>query len=281
VEYKTLNGLTLPVLAFGTGAMGPNYCVEPARDSARIRAIKAAIDQGITHIDTAERYGGGRAEELIAEAIKGYDRDKLFITSKVLPQNLHYKSVLSSAHYSSRRLRTHIDLYLVHSPNPSIPLEGTMRAMDQLVDTGVVRFIGVSNFSVQDMEDAQKYSKNQLVANEIEYSLLARNQAPDCKEMESEIIPYCRAHNMFVIAYKALARGQLACPGHHFLDQIAERYGKTQAQVALRWLIQQEDILALTQAIAPEHLQDSVGALGWKLGTADMERLTLEMGRES
>lgn len=277
MEYKTIDGLTLPVLAFGTGAMGPNYSVDPIRDEARIRAIKAAIENGITHIDTAERYGGGRAEELVGEAIKGFDRDKLFITSKVSPQNLNYGAVIDAARRSEKRLGTYIDLYLVHAPNPAIPLDHTMLALDDLVDIGTINYVGVSNFSTVLLEQAREFAINKLVACQIEYSLLARNKAPDCQNMESEIIPYCRRNHLFVIAYKALARGQLAKPGNAVLDSIAAKYGKTQGQVALNWLISQKNIIALTQAIDPEHLNDSLGALGWKLDKEDVEVLSREM----
>ena len=132
MEYKSINGLTLPVFSFGTGAMGPNYSIDKSRDDARIQAIRNAIEKGITHIDTAERYSGGRAEELIGEAIKGFDRSKIFITTKVLSENLKYAALLSAAEASVRRLTTYADLYLIHKPNPDISLEETIDAMDRL-----------------------------------------------------------------------------------------------------------------------------------------------------
>lgn len=281
MEYKTIGGVTLPVLCFGTGAMGPHYSVDKVRDDARIHAIQCAIENSITHIDTAERYGGGRSEELIAEAIKGYDRQKLFITSKVSKEHLRYDVVLSSARASSKRLQTYIDLYLIHQPDPAISIEETMSAMNKLVDEGLVRFIGLSNFSsAQDIEQAQKWSTHKLFAHEIEYSLFARNKAPDCQQMESETIPYCQEHDLLVLVYKPLARGQLAHTGHAPLDMIAAKYGKTPAQVALNWIIHQKDLIPITQALNPNHLKDNLGALRWRLEQTDVELLSREMKRD-
>lgn len=279
MQYKTIDRLTLPVLGLGTGGMGPNYSVDKARDDARINAIKTAIEQGITHIDTAERYGGGRSEELISKAIKGCDREKLFITTKVLPEHLKFKDVISSANASVERLGTYIDLYLVHKPNPEIDIYETMAAMDELVYREIVKRIGISNFSSVQVDEAQKICLNKLVANQIEYSLLVRNDGADCKNMELDIIPYCRKNQMFVITYKPLAWGELAKLGHAVLDEIAKKYNKTQAQVSLNWLISQENIVVITRA-SQKHIEDNLGALGWKLEHEDFEKLTKVLRRD-
>src|SRR3989304_206462 len=165
MEYKTISGIKIPVLGLGTYGMSGEKkrtaAIPEYADKQHIEAIRTAIKLGMTHIDTAESYGNGHAEKLVAEAIKGLDREKLFITSKVSEENLHYDDVIASCKASLQRLGTnYIDLYLIHFPNPNIPIEETMRTMDFLVEKKSVRFIGVSNFSVEQLKEAQKYAKN-------------------------------------------------------------------------------------------------------------------------
>ncbi|MBI4441487.1 aldo/keto reductase [Candidatus Woesearchaeota archaeon] len=281
MEYKTVGEITLPTIGIGTGGMGPHYSQDLVRDQMRKSALHAAIEHGVTHIDTAERYGGGRSEEILGEVIRHYERSTLFITTKVLPQNLSYSAVLSAAEGSAKRLGTHIDLYLIHKPNPGIPLEETMAAFDRLVADGLVRSIGVSNFSIPQLEEAQRYSTNQIIANQIEYSLLARNTADECQDMESETVPYCQKKGLFIISYKPLRWGQLAKVGHPLIDQVAKKYGKTPAQVSLNWLISQKNVVTITKMTNPRNLQDNLGALGWRLEQADWQLLQRELGDAS
>ncbi len=231
IEYSTLGGARIPLLGLGTWQMGGKIERSTAHDKEEIEALKTGIQLGLTHIDTAELYGEGHAEELVAEAIKQskVSRKDLFITSKVMQQHLHYDDVLSACKKSLERLKTdYLDLYLVHFPNSQIPITETMRAMNYLVDAKMVRMIGVSNFSVADLQEAQKYSKHKLVANQIEYSLLARDAGKYMKNMESEIIPYCDQHSIKVVAWRPLAYGALAKEGFPVLDSLAKKYGKTQ-----------------------------------------------------
>ncbi|MEK6920309.1 MAG: aldo/keto reductase, partial [Nanoarchaeota archaeon] len=153
----------------------------------------------------------------------------------------------------------------------------TMHAMNELVDQNLVRFIGVSNFSVADLQEAQKYSKHKIVANQIEYSLLAQEIGRFTRKMDSEIIPYCQQHGIKVIAWRPLAYGLLAKPGFPALDAIAKKYGKTQGQVALNWIIS-KNMLVLVKATKPEHIKENIGAMGWRLSEEDI--VTLELGFE-
>lgn len=122
-------------------------------------------------------YSGGHAEELIGEAIKNFDRSKLIITNKVAPYHLKYDDVITACKKSLERLQTdYIDIYLIHAPNPEVPLEETMKAMDYLLEQGLIKYIGVSNFSVEQMKEAQSYSKNKIIINEIPYNLDTRNK---------------------------------------------------------------------------------------------------------
>ena len=244
------------------------------QDKEAILAIKTAIRLGITHIDTAELYGDGHAEELVGEAIKEFDRKSLFITTKVKWSNLRYEDVISAVKRSLRRLKTdYIDLYLVHTPMRSVPIEETMKAMDYVAENKLARFIGVSNFSVEEMEEAQQYAKNKIVANQIEYNLLIRNVGQHTNDMESKIIPYCQRNDIAVIAYRPLANGELAKPGIRLLDELAKKYGKTQAQIAINWLIFKQNVVTIPKAVKIDHIKENLGAIGWKLSEGDIQRL--------
>lgn len=275
MEFKILSdNVKIPVLGIGTWDIGGEREKDTFHDKEDIYAIKTAIKLGMTHIDTAEMYGNGHTEELVGEAISGFDRKNLFITTKVSPEHLRYSDVISSAKKSLKRLKTsYIDLYLIHAPNPNIPLKETMSAMDFLVEKKLVRFIGVSNFSVEQMKEAQVNSKNKIVANQVEYNLLRRNDATLAPNVESKIIPYCQKNNIIVIAYQPIARGELAKPGFEILDRLAEKYNKTQAQIAINWLISKKNVVTIPKASNIKHLKENLGAIGWKLKQEDINKL--------
>jgi len=264
MEYKTFpGGIKIPVIGIGTWEMGENI----SEDVKNIKALKEAIRLGMTHIDTAESYAAGHAEELVGKAIKSFNRKRLFITTKVKPEHLRFDQVLKAAKASLKRLDTdYIDLYLIHWPNPDIFLEETMRAFDFLVDEDLVKYIGVSNFSVKLLEEAQSYSKNKIIANQVEYNLLSR-------EPEKELLSFCQKKKIMLTAYQPLARGKLAKPGFVLLDELAKKYGKTQAQIALNWLISKSNVVIIPKSSNIEHLRENLGAIGWKMEKKDIERL--------
>src|SRR3989344_3199789 len=249
----------IPVIGLGTASLCDK---NPVADVTGI--VRHAISLGITHIDTAEGYSAGLAEEAIGEAIKSQDRKKIFITTKVGRDHLNYNDVIAAAKNSLRRLKTnYIDLYLVHAPNPKIPLKETMRAMDFLVEQKLVRFIGVSNFSVDLLNEAQSHTKNKIVANQVEYNLLWRGA-------EKGLLQHCQKNGIILIAYTPLARGLLAKPGfNQNLDHLAEKYGKTQAQIALNWLLSHKNVVVIPQTAKAERLAENLGALGWQIADSD------------
>ena len=280
MEFKRLASTTkIPVIGLGTWAMGGERETGTSHDNEDIHAIRTAIELGMSHIDTAEMYGRGHSEELVGEAISGFDRKGLFITTKVSPEHLRYNDVIASAKASLRRLRTeYIDLYLIHTPNPEIPIKETMETFDFLVESGLIRHIGVSNFSVQQMKEAQTCTQNKIVANQIEYNLLARNQGMLTRNMESKIIPYCQENDIVVIAWCPLARGRLVRSGFKILDELTEKYGKTRAQISINWLISQKSVVTIPKASTVKHLKENLGAIGWSLNKEDTYRLDSELG---
>ena len=276
MKFKILGkDFKIPVLGLGTWGIGGFLETDSSNDEKSIQAIKDAIDLGYTHIDTAELYGAGHSEYLIGKAIKDLDRSKLIITSKVFKTNLKYDEVIASCKKSLEKLQTdYIDIYLIHAPNPEIPLEETMKAMDYLVDQNLVRFIGVSNFSVKEMQEAQKYSKNKIVANQIPYNLATRNKnrRGSCINMESEIIPYCQKNDIIIMAYRPIERGLLLEP-NPVLDELSKKYNKTKAQIVINWLISKKGIITIPKSANIEHLKENLGAVGWNLSDEDIKLL--------
>ena len=269
MEYRELTkGVSIPVLGLGTWGMGGRETPDKARDRETVIAIRMAVELGLTHLDTAEYYGDGHAEELIGEAIEGMDRGKLFITSKVWHNHLHREDLLRSMKASLKRLGVdHVNLYLVHWPNPDVPLKETMSAMEECVEEGYTRFIGVSNFSAQLMEEAQSHLKDtRLVANQVQFSLI--DQKP-----RMELLPACRRMGVSLVAYRPLERGAIIQTPNAVMDEIAKTHGKTRVQVALNWLIAQDGVFTIPKSTNPVHLMEFMGALGWRLTPEEWSRL--------
>jgi diketogulonate reductase-like aldo/keto reductase len=238
-----------------------------ARRDEAIGALRRGIELGLTHIDTAEMYGSGAAEEIVGKAIAGIARESLFITSKVLPSNASYKGTLSACERSLRRIGTdYLDLYLLHWPS-SYPLEDTMRALEMLVESGKARFIGVSNFDVDGVREAQSYLRNvPLASDQVLYHL--RERGP-----ESHLLPYCREQQIALVGYTPFGRGRFprkeAEPGG-VLGRIAAAHGKTVRQVILNFLTREQHAFAIPKASRIEHVEENAGAAGWRLNAEEI-----------
>lgn len=271
IPTKSVDGFSLPALGLGTYAIGGKRERDAHNDDARdIATIRAAIQQGMIHLDTAEVYARGYTEQLVAQAIQGVERSQLFITSKVAAGHLRRDDVRRACEGSLRRLGvSYLDLYLVHAPHPDIPLAETMAAMDALVDDKLVRHIGVSNFDVPLLEAAQGHARHPIVTNQIHLSLSARGY------LDNGTIGYCRTHGVLVTAYRPLGtKGELAQPAAQaVLRLIGTKYQKTPVQVALNWVIRQPNVVALVKTSNPEHLTEDLDALGWQLSDDDARQL--------
>ena len=220
-------------------------------------------------------YAGGHAEELVGIAMKGQGigRADYFLTDKVWKTHLRYDDVLRSAEASLKRLGTdYIDLYLIHQVNPDVPEEETIRAMNRLKREGVIRHIGVSNFSEERLKRAQAASDAPIVANQLHYNLRIR-EIEQCG-----LLDYCRSQGIMVIAWRPLRGLDLTLP---LIVALAEKYGKTPSQIALNWLLCQENVVTITKAANPLHLAENMGALGWALEKEDAVRLRREYPAEA
>lgn len=267
-------GFEIPSLGFGTWEMGGRHSKDDNNDRKEIDAIRFALDMGIKHLDTAEIYGQGHAEELIAIAMEGTDRSKLFITSKVWSSHLRFDDVLRAAEGSLKRLKTdYLDLYLIHAPNPSMQLNDTMKAMNRLIDEKVILWTGVSNFDVPLMKEAQCHCSYKVVANQVEYNLFTRNEGTLSKNMEKEVYPYCVENDMILIAWRPLDKGSISSDSHPLINEMMRKYEKTPAQIAINWLISKENIVTIPKASQKTHLLENAGALGWNLSENDIIKL--------
>jgi len=267
---KLENGFELPVYGMGLARVGGNTEPDTSQDDAWTKAIQQAIENGVTHFDTAEVYGGGHCEELLGRAIKGIERDKLVIASKVAASHQSYDGVRKSCEASLKRLQTdYIDLYMLHRyPEPGTPIADTMRAMTELVDEGLIKQIGVSNLTVNRFKAAQAATPHKVVCNQLHYNVQFR-------EAEHRgIVEYSQQNDIFVVAWKPVQRGEL--PDATILDELATKYGKTWRQVAINWLISQDHVVTICKTSSLEHLQENLGALDWTMEPKDIERIRAE-----
>jgi diketogulonate reductase-like aldo/keto reductase len=270
IPTKSLkSGFTLPVYGLGTFMMGGRMEPDYSDDERYIAAIKAAIDHGIIHIDTAEVYGGGHCEELVGQAIKDYDRSKLIITSKLRSSTSGtQEDIFESCRQSLKRLGTdYLDLYLLHKyVQPGVPIENVMQGMNKLVKEGLVKNIGVSNMTVNRFEEAQKYSEVKLVCNQVHYSVQMRE--PEVRGLTE----HARKNDYFIMAWGPLEKGLL--DAGEMLQELAKKYNKTPYQIALNWVIAQPNVITIPKTTRIEHLEENLGALGWELEPEDLDRLT-------
>ena len=262
----------MPVVGLGTWQMGGKTELDPTNDDARdIAAIRSAIDNGVTHIDTAELYAAGHSEELVAKAIEGYDRSKLFIVSKLLRTVYEHDKIIEHCKGSLKRLGiSYLDMYLLHGANDNVPLKGIISALDELVSLGLVRNIGVCNFSKERLARAQSFSKNKIVVNQVHYNLVFRE--PEA----TGLLEYCQKNDVLLEAWRPFQHGELGKDAPDVLVEIAKKYDKTPVQVVLNWLISQENVVTIFKTHSSEHLNENLGALGWNLNKEDIEKLRTE-----
>lgn len=267
---KLGNGFELPVYGLGLWQMGGRWEADDSEDDKEIAAIRLALDSGITHIDTAEGYGNGHAEEILKKALVGYDRSKLIIATKVSANNQTYDGVLKSFQASLERMGLeYVDLYLLHRfPEPGIDIKDTMRAMDELVEQGLVKNIGVCNMTPNRFNEAQKHTKNKLVCNQVHYNVQYR-------EVEKKaVLQHAQDNDIMVVAWRPVQKGTL--PESELINEIATKYGKTPAQVVINWLISQKNIVTISKTSNRDHLIENLGAVDWQMEIADIERIRAE-----
>jgi diketogulonate reductase-like aldo/keto reductase len=237
--------------------------------SAAVAALRRGLDLGLTHVDTAEMYGSGVVEEIIAEAIAGR-RDEVFLVSKVLPQNASRNGTVAACEKSLARLKTdRLDCYLLHWRGRP-PLEDTIAAFERLRREGKILSWGVSNFDVGDLEAARKVAPaGGPACNQVLYHLGERG-------IEHGVMPWCEKHGVAVVGYSPFGSGRFPAArsaGGRLLQQIAAAHGATPRQVALAFLVRRPSLFAIPKASRPEHVAENAAAAALRLSPAELARI--------
>jgi diketogulonate reductase-like aldo/keto reductase len=258
-----------------TGVQVPELAIGTWQYRGGVEPLQAGIELGASFIDTAELYG---TEPVVGQAIRGI-RDRIVLASKVSPRHFRRHDVIKAAECSLKQLNTdYLDLYQLHWPNYTVPIGETMVAMERLVETGKVRFIGVSNFTVAELRLAQSVlSTARIVSNQVRYSLVDRTP-------EEGLLQYCDAHQISLLAFSPLATGfdhiRSRDPGD-VLGQVAAATGTTRAQVALSWCVSHSSVIAIFKADKVEHVRENCDASGLKLSAEHLQLLETQIRRDN
>ncbi|MDP8950368.1 MAG: aldo/keto reductase [Actinomycetota bacterium] len=252
MEHQMIKGKKVPSLGLGTYRLSGGECE---------RAVERALSLGYRHIDTAQMY---RNEEEVGRGIygSGVDREEIFLTTKVWPSDFSYERTIQTTRESLKKLDTdRVNLLLMHWPSRDVPLEETLGAMRELQEEGSVRHIGVSNFPPSMVQEAAQHTE--IFCNQVEYHPY---------EAQDELLGQAKEMDYLLTAYRPLSRGGIL--NDETLREIGEAHGKTAAQVALRWLIQQEKVAAIPKATSEEHLKANFDVFDFELNDEEMERVS-------
>lgn len=260
MKFLNMQGLRFPALGLGTWRLTGKECV---------KAVLMALELGYRHIDTAQMYGN-EADIGLALSQSSVPRGDLFLTTKLWTSNLTHTRVISSFEESLNKLRTdYVDLLLIHWPEPSVPLGETLDAMREIKEKGKAKTIGVSNFPVALMREALEKHKAPIACNQVEYHVMLSQNA---------VLNYARAHDIIITAYRPLGGGEFE--KNETLLRIGSKYGKTPSQVALRWLIEQNNVAAIPKAAHERNARMNLDIFDFALNEEDKEAIaTLDKHR--
>ncbi|MBU7037425.1 MAG: aldo/keto reductase [Theionarchaea archaeon] len=261
-------GEKIPVIGQGTWGLARWKSAEYYQQWKRV--LHLGISLGMTHIDTAEAYGMGVAERIVGEVVKEYPRDDLFITSKLLPFRVFHNSMKKAAYRSLERLQLdYFDLYLVHWPNPIISIEKHMKVLEELVEEGKTRFIGVSNYSVNQVETAMRaLKKHELATNQVKASVVAQEHLSD--------LPLYQKETVTLTAYSPLGHKGLTNIRDDLrtkLVLLGEKYNTTIQQIALSWLVSMEGVITIPKTVALDHVRANAQAAEIVLSSEEIDML--------
>ena len=262
--------LTLPKIGFGTARLGGNRFPNRSKREYFLSALRSTFELGYTHFDTAETYARGYAEELIGHAIRELkiEREKNFITSKVALGHLSYNKTLRACENSLRRLGTeYLDLYLIHFPNPFASLKETFRALNQLVREGKVRNLGVSNFNLKQLKNAQSLSETPIITNQVPYNIFFRAFA------QNGVLEYCQQNDILLTAYMPVKINSKGIRTNSIIQSVAQAHRVTPYQIALAWLAAQPRVITIPQSFNPQHQEENLEAAQIELTQVEMDQL--------
>src|SRR5262249_3842817 len=255
------SGENVPALGQGTWGMGENR----REREHEIAALRLGLDLGMNLIDTAEMYGDGGAEKVVAAAVAGR-RDEVFLVSKVLPEHASRRGTIAACERSLKRLETdRIDLYLLHWLTGDVDLAEVVEAFTALVGAGKIRYWGVSNFDVDDMEELAELPNGAAgAANQVMYNL-------DHRGIEHDLVPWCRRRRIPIMAYSPLDQGELARSRE--LGRLAQHIGMPPSRLALAWLLRKEGVIAIPKSASSDHVRENFAALEVQLSKQDLAEL--------
>ena len=269
MKYETVHELTIPKIGFGMWRIGGDSYPDPSLDSKSVTAIRAALETGYTHFDTAEAYASGHSEELLGRLIRETNtpRETLFITTKISPEHLAYGQVFQSCENSLRRINAdYVDLYLIHwPPRSSTQLEEAFRALNKLVRDGKVKHLGVSNFNLKLLRQAQSLSETPILTDQVPYRL------PDRTYVENGVLEYCQQNDILLTAYSPVKFRNL--PVNKTVRAIADAHSATPFQIALAWLIAQPRVITIPMSYDPQHIRENLESVNIMLTEKEIKAL--------
>lgn len=261
------------LISYGTWPIWGISEAQSEHEEEGIRSIQYAIERGIFFIDTAEIYGCWQSEKILGKAIKKYERQNLFIASKVRGSNVSYNAIKNACENSLQRVwSAYFDLYYIHWKENQFDLAESMRALEDLVDEWKIKNIWVSNFSSESLKEAQTYCKKyRIVANQVHYNLLFR-------EPEKEgLLQYCQENDIMLVAYRPLELGKLAHnPTLHYM-WLAKKYNATSAQLSLNWLHSQMNVVTIFHSQNKNHIEENLNSLDFKISPEDIAFLRSDL----
>lgn len=264
-RVKLLDGFEINPIGIGTWGVGGWFSADTRRDEEQIDAIRYSLKKGQNHIDTAEMYSSGHSEEVVGQAIKGFDRTKLFIASKVYKENASSGSIPKAAEQMLERLQTdYLDLLYIHSCFDESRIEDYMKGLNKAQAEGLTKTIGVSNFrNLGQLEKAISVTKSPIVALQNHYNVTFQ------EEVDDDIKKLCRKEKIVIVGYSPLENSFRSKK----VVQLAEKYKKSPEQIALNWLVSQEGVVTITKSMNKEHIDENLGALDFEMEKEDLELL--------
>jgi len=274
---QTKSGKQLHPIGIGTWNISSELDLDPSakykakpvhgNEEAEIEALRYSLDKGQNHIDCAELYGGFYTDEVVGRAIAGYSREDLFIADKLWKSSVGKGKVRSTVEQMLKKLGTdYIDLLYIHAPWENVNWQEAIPQIDDLIDEGIVRYFGVSNFTVEQMQDAMQIANHPLAANQMNFNALHKEEVPQVFR------EFCKQHDIQIVAYQPIKRQEVL--ENETVKAIAAAHGATPAQVALAWLIQL-GTLPIPKATQKAHIDENLKAVDLKLTDEEMARLEM------
>ena len=270
MKHETLQGVSIPKIGYGMWKIGGDSYPDPSLDSASMTALRTALEVGYTHFDTAEGYASGHSEELLGRVLRdtNTNRENIFITTKVSPEHLAYEQVFRSCENSLRRINVdYVDLYLIHwPPRSGTQLNEAFRALNKLVSDGKIKHLGVSNFSLKLLKQAQSLSETPILTDQVPYRL------PDRTYVDNGVLEYCQQNDILLTAYSPVKFRNL--PVNKTVRTIAEAHSATSFQIALAWLTAQPRVITIPMSYNPQHIKENFEAADIELSEEEFKTLS-------